>query len=143
MSNVLKFKKLCVDAITPKYETSGAACFDIASIDNYYLHVSDSILAKTGLAFEVPEDHVMLVFSRSGHGAKRGVRLSNCVGVIDSDYRGELMVSLHSDRQPLRIEHGDRIAQAMVIKCEQFELMQVEELSETDRGSGGFGSTGK
>jgi dUTP pyrophosphatase len=100
---------------------------------------------STGLAFEVPEDHVMLVFSRSGHGFKSDVRLSNCVGVIDSDYRGELKVKLTCDKQGwgLEINAGDRVAQGMIIPIEKVQFEEVKELSQTERGKNGFGSTGK
>ena len=101
----VKIKKLHPDAKLPVYSTDGSACFDISALelDNLpsmsgrQLFTDDTTLIRTGLAFEVPKDHVMLVFSRSGHGFKENVRLSNCVGVIDSDYRGELMVKLVKD----------------------------------------------
>ena len=86
----------------------------------------------------------MLVFSRSGHGFKNSITLVNCVGVIDSDYRGELMVKLRND-SALRFsfEPGDRIAQAMIVQLPSVQFVAVEELSDTQRGAGGFGSTGK
>ena len=91
----------------------------------------------------------MMVYSRSGHGFNRNTRLSNCVGVIDSDYRGELLVKLTMDDEfidpeiELEVKQGDRIAQAMLIPIEQVSFEMVEELSETKRGTGGLGSTGK
>ena len=86
----------------------------------------------------------MLVYSRSGHGFKHGVRLANSVGVIDSDYRGEVSIGLRND-SPLRFDYkaGDRLAQAMILPVPMVELVEVEELSDTERGTGGFGSTGK
>ena len=88
----------------------------------------------------------MLVFSRSGQGFKDAVRLANCTGVIDSDYRGDVKVKLQRDHAehdlPVFVDHGDRIAQAMIIPVEQAQFEVVDELSETQRGTGGFGSTG-
>lgn len=97
----------------------------------------------TGLSFEIPEGHVMMLYSRSGHGFKHGLRLVNGTGVIDSDYRGELMVKLHNDgvRSAL-IESGERIAQAMIVPVEQAEFVFADSLSDTERGTGGLGSTG-
>lgn len=146
----VKIKRLNPDAVIPTYGTSGAACFDIAV---YAPNTNPIVMGRdacgatfnTGLAFEVPEEHVMLVFSRSGHGFKHDVRLANCVGVLDSDYRGELMVRLTSDHEdrPLVIGHGDRIAQAMILPVQQVQFLEVDELGVTERGEGGFGSTGK
>ena len=86
----------------------------------------------------------MLVYSRSGHGFKYGVRLANCVGVIDSDYRGEVGVKLTADQtsEGFFVRNGDRIAQAMIVPVDRVEFEEVEKLSDTDRGTGGFGSTG-
>lgn len=131
-------KRLDPAASLPVYATEGAACFDIAAMEGGTVPA----VFSTGLAFEVPEGHVMLVFSRSGHGFKNDVRLANCVGVIDSDYRGELKVKLAADGAPMAVAPGDRIAQAMVLPVSQCEFVEVNELDETDRGQGGFGSTG-
>lgn len=156
----LKFKKLFPDAITPRYATAGAACFDLHAMTTstfaQHLYPGEAVIVRTGLAFEVPEGHVMLIFSRSGHGFKDDVRLSNCVGVIDSDYRGEVAVKLRNDQQDvslmsiseravakfLRVGHGDRIAQAMIVPIPSVELEEVDGLSDTARGTRGFGSTG-
>lgn len=141
----IKFKKLLPQAIKPTYGTSGAACFDL-----YCINEGSSVpcfVARTGLAVEVPMDHVMLIFSRSGHGFKNNVRLANCVGVIDSDYRGEIIVKIFQDGEyrvhPFYIKPGDRIAQGMIIPAYQWSFEEVKELSSTDRGEGGFGSTGR
>lgn len=144
----LKFKKLDPAAQLPKLATPGAACFDLAAIDEGRPHPRDphAAIFRTGLAFEVPPGWVMLIFSRSGQGFKDAIRLSNCTGIIDSDYRGEVQVALRYDGdQELRcpkVRVGDRIAQAMVIPVPQLAMEEVEELSETERGAGGFGSTG-
>lgn len=140
----IKVKLLNELATIPQYKTSGAAAFDIATTDDStVINPGEQAKFGTGLAFEIPEGNVMLVFSRSGHGFTNRVRLSNCVGVIDSDYRGELKVALENDGvEPLNINTGDRIAQAMIIKAEQVALVEADDLTETTRGAGGFGSTG-
>lgn len=143
----LKVKKLHPDAIIPRYATNGAACFDLHAVSG----TGDSILngmselVDTGLSFEIPEGHVMLVYSRSGHGFNNATRLANCVGVVDSDFRGEVKVRLTRDSDiltPMRVKSGDRIAQAMIVPIPAVSLVEVAQLSDTDRGLGGFGSTG-
>ena len=149
MTLQLKIKKLHPDAVVPKYATAGAACFDLHAIIENDVS-ADAVLPglfytfRTGLSFEVPYGHVLKVFSRSGHGFKHGIRLANGTGIIDSDYRGELMVCLKNDgpSEPLIVHHGDRIAQAMLVPIPRVELIEASELSDTERGTGGFGSTG-
>jgi dUTP pyrophosphatase len=140
----IKVKKLSPLAQLPEYATAGAACFDIATVDdNVDIRPGSWAVLGTDLAFEIPTGHVMLVYSRSGHGFKNGIRLANSVGVIDSDYRGELKVKLHNDSSRVfSVNRGDRIAQAMIVLVPQVTIDAVEELSNTDRGAGGFGSTG-
>lgn len=145
----VKIKKLHPDAVVPKYATPGAACFDLVALDDGAPHPKDPYAAiyRTGLAFEVPPGWVMEVHSRSGHGFIEAIRLSNCTGEIDSDYRGEVMVTLRWDgdlelRSPAP-RKGDRIAQAKLVRAEQCELVEVDELTYTERGTGGFGSTGR
>jgi len=139
----VKIKKLHPDAIIPQYQTTGAACFDIHSLDDGYI-IEKPKTFRTGLSFEIPHGYVMLVFSRSGHGFKQGIRLANCVGVIDSDYRGDLFVKLTPDEPGvyLTVNHGDRIAQAMILPIPLVQLVESDDLSDTARGAGGFGSTG-
>jgi len=148
----LKVKKLHTAAVIPRYATTGAACFDLHAVLEDDVHLQHGLVVypgtreviRTGLSFEVPEGHVMLIYSRSGHGFKSGVRLSNATGVLDSDYRGECQVALHNDgKAKFVIKDGDRIAQAMLLPVPAVELMEVGELSATERGTGGFGSTGK
>lgn len=139
---------------SPPTSTDGAACFDITVLSADWSEYDTSegkvikgigmFTLRTGLAFEVPPGYVMLVYSRSGHGFKHDTRLANCVGVIDSDYRGELFVKLTRDYPfgSLCIMPGDRIAQAMVIPVPAVQLVEVDELSDTARGTGGLGSTG-
>lgn len=148
----LKVKRVHPDAELPKYETEGAACFDLKAVDggvlqeaNGWAGVGLAQTFRTGLAFEVPPGHVLLVFSRSSQGFNADVRLANCVGVIDSDYRGEVKVRLTSDKRDgatYPVTAGDRIAQAMLLPIPSVRLVEVEELTETARGTGGFGSTG-
>jgi dUTP pyrophosphatase len=139
----LKYKRLTVAAYAPRYATDGSGCFDLMASEAGEVGAHTHGEVGTSLAFEIPTGHVMLVFSRSGHGFKNGVRLTNCVGVIDSDYRGEVRISLRND-SPLRfdIKAGDRIAQAMLVPIPYVALVEVDELSDTNRGVGGFGSTG-
>lgn len=139
----LKIKRLHPDAIIPRYATAGAACLDLHTVSADTVAPGMACELRTGLAVELPANHVMLVYSRSGHGFKYGVRLANCTGVIDSDYRGEIIVKLRNDgTAPLQFEKGDRIAQAMVLPVPSVELIEADELSTTERGAGGFGSTG-
>jgi dUTP pyrophosphatase len=143
----LKIKKVHPDAIIPVYATAGAACFDLHAIeaDAFKPHPVDphAAIFRTGLAFEIPANYVMKIYSRSGHGFKDAMRLSNCVGVIDSDYRGEIMVSLRADGEACsKVQTGDRIAQAMLEYAPQWKFIEADEISETTRGTGGFGSTG-
>lgn len=140
----LKIKKLTANAIIPQYATIGAACFDLHVIDSGAVAARSSKVFRTGLSFEIPVGHVMMVYSRSGHGFKSNVRLANGTGVIDSDYRGEVMVKLTSDDNEgtLWINEGDRVCQAMIIPVTQVTFEVVDELSTTDRGEAGLGSTG-
>ena len=141
----VKIKKTLPNAKIPTYGTDGAACFDFYSTsDGYILPKTTSDLIDTGIAFEVPDNHVMLAFSRSGHGFKNGIRLCNCVGVIDSDYRDSVKVKLVNDQYDDYIyKEGERILQAMILPVERVSFDLVEELSDTARGTGGLGSTGK
>lgn len=142
----LKVKKKDPEAKLPTYATPGSACFDFYSLTTGVLHEDSSRVFHTGLEVEVPEGHVLLLFSRSGHGFKHGIRLSNCVGVIDSDFRGEIVAKLHHDPSypstKVGVKAGDRIVQGLVVPIPKVEFEEVEELSETQRGAKGFGSTG-
>lgn len=140
----VKILKRHPSAVIPHYATDGAGCFDICSVVNVVLRPQCREIIYTGLSFEIPEGHVLLVYSRSGHAA-HGISLANSVGVIDSDYRGELKVMLHN-RSTLgfyEVNPGDRVAQGMIIPIPKIEFELVDTLSETERGMGGFGSTGK
>lgn len=140
----LKIKKLHEAARVPTYGSDGAACFDIYAIESETVHAREAHTFRTGLAFEVPEGYVMQVYSRSGHGFKHEIRLANCVGIIDADYRGELYVRLTNDSSiHFDVEPGDRIAQAMLVPIERCVFEQADDLQETLRGNGGLGSTGR
>lgn len=138
----LKVKRLDPRAVIPKYQSDGAACFDLVAItkDDYG---NGTALYSTGLAFDIPEGYVMLVYSRSGHGFNLNTRLANCVGVVDSDFRGQVMVKLVHDMGYRMPDIGERVAQAMLMPVDQVEFIEVDELSETKRGTNGMGSTGK
>jgi dUTP pyrophosphatase len=139
----VKIKRLHPDARIPFYASRGAACVDLACVEGGTVPPRTAHTFRTGLSVEVPEGHVLLVFSRSGHGFKHGLRLANAVGVIDSDYRGELMVRLHNDHPiAFSFEPGDRIAQALLMPVVQIEVVDADDLDMTERGYGGFGSTG-
>lgn len=139
----LKLKKLSPGARVPQYATPGAACFDLHTTHRGHVPALQSATFHTGLAVEVPDGHVLLIYSRSGHGFNHGLRLGNAVGVVDSDYRGAIMVRIHNDsRTPFSFEAGDRIAQAMLVPVLRVQFEVVDELSDTTRGAGGFGSTG-
>ena len=131
----------------PHFATAGAAAMDLcACIDApVTLAPGARTLVPTGIAIALPDaQHVALVFARSGLGIKKGICLSNGVGVIDSDYRGQIGVGLvNLSDEDYTIQPGDRIAQLMVVPVVQPVLTFVEELDETERGQGGFGSTGK
>lgn len=140
----VKIKKLSQDAILPRYATDGSGCFDLFYKEDYEEEFDLVLEVSTGLSFEIPEGYVMLVFSRSGHGFKHDVRLSNCVGVIDSDYRGEVKVKLRGDEyNNLDFKYGDAVAQAMIVPIPKVSFIEMQSLSETARGEGGFGSTDK
>lgn len=140
---VLKVKRLAKRAELPSYATLGSACFDIASLDTVQLLPGRAHIYSTGLAFEVPPGYVMQVYSRSGMGFSKDTRLANCVGIVDSDYRGEVKVKLRNDgKEVINVRAGDRIAQGMLVKIDQWAIEEAEELSSTERGEAGLGSTG-
>lgn len=140
----VKIEQLYKGAMEPTYGTPGAAAFDLYAAQDGVVEAYAMAVIKTGLAFEIPQGYVMRVYSRSGHGFKNGVRLVNCVGVIDSDYRGEVMVGLKND-SPHRfdVRAGDRVAQAIIEPVPQVDFEWADELSSTERGTGSMGSTGK
>lgn len=138
----LRIQKLHPEAQVPTYAHLHDACFDLYSTDAG--PVDEPTTFGTGLAFEIPVGYMMLIFSRSGHGFNHAVRLSNCVGVIDSGYRKQVKVRLTPDddsSELLHVKVGDRIAQACVLPVGMTTFELVYNLSPTDRGAG-FGSSG-
>lgn len=139
--------KIGKDIPLPFYATPGSAAMDLhACIDEAVtIPAGGRSMIPTGLAIALPSpDYVALVYARSGLGIKHGVAPANCVGVIDSDYRGEIIVGLqNSGESDFTVRPGDRIAQLMIAPVVRANLRMVEELDETARGAGGFGSTGK
>lgn len=127
----------------PFYATVGAAGFDLSSTQNHILMPGETTLVGTGLYFEIPEGYELQVRPRSGVSLKTGLRVANSPGCVDSDFRGEVKVILHNagDRVE-KISKGDRIAQGILSQVPKANFIIVEQLSETDRGTGGFGSTG-
>ena len=142
----VKVKKLNENARLPARATDGSAGADLYAVcDSAVTEIAahETVLIHTGLAFEIPDGFVGLVFARSSLGTKRGLAPANKVGVIDSDYRGEVMVSLHNHTDnPAQIENGERIAQLVIVPFLKADFTEVPELDDTDRGAGGFGSTG-
>ena len=146
----IKVKKLNDKAKLPTRGSDQAAGYDLYSCfpddwgERLVIQPNETVKINTGLSMELPEGYFGAIFARSGLAIKQGLRLQNSVAVIDSDYRGEYIVALHNDSDfEQRIYDGDRIAQLVLLPYQQMEFKEVEELSDTDRGSGGFGSTGK
>ena len=141
----VRVKKLNDKATLPKYETEHAAAMDVrACLDApMILQPLERAMIPTGLAFEIPEGHEMQVRARSGLSIKHGITMVNGIGTIDADYRGELnILVINLGQEAFEIEPDMRIAQLLVTKYEKVSWQVTEELSETARGAGGFGSTG-
>lgn len=130
-------------AVLPKYGTDFSAGADLYALTDYPIEPGKTAFIHTGVKMEIPNECVGLVFARSGLSTKQGLAPANKVGVIDSDYRGEVIVALYNHSDVTRIvSKGDRIAQMVIIPYLQAEWNLVEELSDTVRGDGGFGSSG-
>lgn len=141
----VNFKRLNEGATEPSYATEFAAGADLYNLKNAdtVLLPGETKLIHTGIAMEIPEGYVGLIFARSGLATKRGLAPANKVGVIDSDYRGEIMVALHNHSAvEQKIDGGERIAQISIVPFLKAEFFEADELTETVRGKGGFGSTG-
>ena len=141
----VNIKKLNEKAKIPTYGTEYSAGADLyACIDNVLeINPHETKLIPTGLSIEIPENYAGLVYARSGLASKKGLAPANKVGVIDSDYRGEVMVALHNHTNEIKqIESFERIAQLVITPFLKVEFNETEQLSETSRGEGGFGSTG-
>ncbi len=140
----LKIKKLSDNAVIPTYGSEYAAGADLYSCEGELTFApGETRLVHTGIAMQIPDGYVGLVYARSGIASKRGLAPANKVGVIDSDYRGELMVALHNHSNEVQsIASGERIAQIVIAPYLTANFIESEELDDTDRGIGGFGSTG-
>ena len=142
----ISVKLLRPDARVPTYGTEASAGADLYACmqDKVEVGPGQSVMIPTGIAMEIPKGYAGLVFARSSMGAKRGLAPANKVGVIDSDYRGEIRVVLHTHSgEPQSVEPGERVAQLLIVPVFTPGFQEAEKLSDTSRGAGGFGSTGK
>lgn len=145
----IKVKRICEEAKLPTRGSEKAAAYDVyACLPDKNAPVTimphQTMLIGTGLRMAPPEGFYVGVYARSGLSSKEGLRPANCVGVIDEDYRGEYLVAVHNDSEVTRsVRHGDRIAQILLQKRYDMDFEEVDELDTTERGVGGFGSTGK
>lgn len=140
----VKVKKLNPDAVLPSLGSEYAAGADLYSIEQVSIPAGQTVMVHTGLSMEIPVGYGGFVFARSGLACKMDLAPANKVGVVDADYRGEIMVALHNHGQIDRtLDKGERIAQMVIMPYLAAQYIEVEELSDTKRGSGGFGSTGR
>ena len=146
-NQTVEYKKIIDNAITPTRGSAAAAGYDLyvpREVDPISIFPHETKLISIGLAMKIPQGFFGAIFARSGLATKQGLRPANCVGVVDSDYRGEIMVALHNDSDETKtIEAGERIAQLVLLPFLNINFTEVENLDETERGDGGFGSTGK
>ena len=141
----IQIKKLSNEVITPKYETLGSSGMDLAAYieQDVVINSGDKALVPTGFSLSVPQGYEVQIRPRSGLAAKKGITVLNTPGTIDADYRGEIKVILiNLSKDKFTIKNGERIAQMVVCPVEKVSLEEVQELSQTNRGTGGFGSTG-
>ena len=141
----MKIKLLNERAVVPTYGSSQAAGADLyAAVDkDIYINPHSTTMIGTGIAAEIPEGYFGAIFARSGLASKQGLRPANAVGVVDSDYRGEIKVALHNDTDIVQmVPVGSRIAQLVIIPYAKAKFEVVDNLDNTERGDGGFGSTG-
>ena len=142
----LKIKKLMPEAKLPVYGSANAAGADLFALAEAPVRIAahDTAVIHTGIALEIPEGYVGLIFARSGLATRKGLAPANKVGVIDSDYRGEIRVALHNHtKYEQSIDPFERVAQLVVMPYAVAEFIETDVLSDTERGEGGFGSTGK
>ena len=142
----IRVKRLRENAIMPTYGSAEAAGADLYAClsESVTIQPGESVFIPTGLAMELPRGYAGLIYARSGLACKRGLAPANKVGVVDSDYRGEFLIVLHNHGSVAQtIAHGERIAQVVITPVFTPGFAEVEELSDTDRSAGGFGSTGK
>lgn len=139
----IKVLKSNGNAMIPEYKTDGSAGFDLRTTETMLLAPKETYIFKTGLAFEIPEGYEMQIRPRSGLSAKTKLRVANSPGTIDSDYRGEVGIIIdNTGIEPITILAGERIAQGLIKETIKANFIEVDNLENTDRGEGGFGSTG-
>ena len=145
MKPTVRFKKLNANAHVPTYGSSYAAGADLYSAEaETVIAPHTTVFIGTGIAMEIPEGYMGLIFARSGLSCKRHLAPANKVGVVDSDYRGEVKVALHNhSNEPQKIDAGERIAQLVITPFLSVNFEEADALDDTQRGEGGFGSTGK
>lgn len=142
----VKIKKLNPNAIIPTYGTSFSAGADIYACEGKQLTVlpNETVFVHTGISVELPDNTVGLIYARSGLACRRALAPANKVGVIDCDYRGEIIVALHNhSNEPQALSDGERIAQLVIAPCFVADFVEAGELSQSERGENGFGSTGR
>lgn len=143
---ILEIKKLRENAVLPLRATGGSAGYDLCAAleEPVTLAPGETKAVPTGLAMAIPEGYGGFLFARSGLAVKHGIAPANCVGVIDSDYRGEVLIGLHNHgNTPYTIQSGERVGQLVLLAVAQPEIAECGDLTETRRGAGGFGSTGR
>jgi len=141
---MFQVKKIHEKAVVPKRANPGDAGFDLRAIGNWTIPPGQMAMIPIGLAIALPRGYVGLVCPRSGLSAKYGITITNAPGIIDSEYRGEIKVILHNNgSEDFLIDEGDRIAQLVVVLYLDMDPVEVSTLDETERGQGGFGSTGQ
>ena len=141
----VKIRKLREDAVVPTYGSEYSAGADLYACEENTVTIAphETVLVHTGLSFEIPEGFGGFIYARSGLASKKGLAPANKVGVVDADYRGEVMVSLHNHtNMPQSVEPGERVAQMVIAPFLKADFELSEKLSDTERGEGGFGSTG-
>lgn len=140
----MNIKLTNTNATIPTRGSADAAGYDLYACEPRVVYPGATMKVNTGIAIEIPKGYFGAVFARSGLATKQGLRPANCVGVIDADYRGDVMVALYNDStEPREVQVGDRIAQLVIIPYISPDLEVVSELSDTERSGNGFGSTGK
>lgn len=140
----INIKKLNENATLPTRGSKYAAGYDLYNTQSATIKPHETTMIGTGLAMEIPAGYAGFIFARSGLATKEGLRPANCVGVVDSDYRGEIKVPLHNDTDNTKtVLEGERIAQIVIMPYLDIAFTETSTLSDTDRGEGGFGSTGK
>ena len=145
MNGEVKIRKLDERAVIPSLGSEYAAGADLYAVldENLIIKSHETVLIHTGIAMEIPVGYAGMIFARSGLATKKGLAPANKVGVVDADYRGEIMVALHNHtEEDQSIEHGERIAQMVIMPYYKANFVETDELSDTQRGAGGFGSTG-